>query len=279
MQGSWHFTSLFGQPDTRKREETWQILEAFGRCNTLPWLCIGDYNEILSNSEKLGGQLRPERQMDRFHEVVDLCEFRDLGYTGARYTKSRHFENGESVWARLDRALANEEWMTKFANAKVVHISTIKSDHCMFCLQWDRNTRSRMRTGKLFRFEAMWLHDPRCLEVVSEAWERGLSFLTSFLIQNYLQSCREALKHWNKVEFGHVGCRISALRTHLQRLEQHSDQHGEEIRSVRKELSSWLDTEKVTWQQRSRNVYLVAGDRNTQFFHVKASNRNQKKFD
>ena len=35
--------------------------------------------------------------MDRFREVVDVCHFRDLGYTGARYTWSRHFENGDSV--------------------------------------------------------------------------------------------------------------------------------------------------------------------------------------
>ena len=115
-QGSWRFTGFYGQPDTSKREETWQILEAFGRSNTLLWLCIGDYNDILSNSEKLGGQLRPERQMDRFREVVDVCHFRDLGYTGARCTWSRHFENGDSVWARLDRAMATEEWMRKFAN-------------------------------------------------------------------------------------------------------------------------------------------------------------------
>jgi len=47
--------------------------------------------------------------MDKFHEVVDLCQFRDLGYTGARYTLSKHFENRDSVWARLDHALANEE--------------------------------------------------------------------------------------------------------------------------------------------------------------------------
>ena len=134
VQGSWRFTGFYGQPDTSKREETWQILEAFGHSNVLPWLCIGDYNEILSNSEKLGGQLRPTRQMDRFREIVDLCQFRDLGYTGARYTWSRHFENGDSVWARLDRALANEEWMRKFANARVVHISTIESDHCMLYL-------------------------------------------------------------------------------------------------------------------------------------------------
>ena len=41
-------------------------------------------------------------------------------------------------------------------------------------------------------------------------------------------------------------------------------------------MGSWLGTEEVMWQQRSRNMYLLAGDRNTWFFHVKASNRNQK---
>lgn len=132
--------------------------------------------------------------MDRFHEIVDFCRFRDLGYLGPRYTWSRHFENGDSVWARLDRALANEEWMRKIANAKVVHISTIEFDHCMRCLQWGRDTRRKMRQGKLFCFEAMWLSDPRCPELVNEAWERGLSLSTGFPIQNCLQSCREALQ-------------------------------------------------------------------------------------
>ena len=90
-----------------------------------------------------------------------------------------------------------------------------------------------------------------------------------FSIQNCLQSYREALQHWNKVEFGHVGRHILALQSNLQWLEQQPDHHGEEIRSVRKELSSWLDTEEVMWQQRSRNMYLVASDRNTQFFMSK----------
>ena len=134
-----------------------------------------------------------------------------------------------------------------------------------------------MRIGKLFRFEAMWLCDPRCTKVVSEAWERGLSFSSGFLIHNCLQSCREALQRWNKVEFDHVGRRISALQANLQWLEQQLELHGEEYQSVRKELGSWLDIEEVMWQQRSRNMYLMVGDRNTRFFHVKAFNRNLKK--
>ena len=36
VQGCWRFTSFYGQPNTSKREETWQILEAFGRHNMLP---------------------------------------------------------------------------------------------------------------------------------------------------------------------------------------------------------------------------------------------------
>ena len=78
------------------------------------------------------------------------------------------------------------------------------------------------------------------------------------------------------MEFDHAGHHISALQVNLQRLEQQPELHDEEIQSVRKELGSWLDTEEVMWQQRSRNMYLMAGDRNTQFFHVKAFNRNKK---
>ena len=75
VQGSWRFIGFYGQLDNSKREETWQILEAFGHRNNSFWLYIGDYNKILSNSKKLGGQCRPERQMDRFRDIVDLCQF------------------------------------------------------------------------------------------------------------------------------------------------------------------------------------------------------------
>lgn len=47
------------------------------------------------------------------------------------------------------------------------------------------------------------------------------------------------------------------------------------IRQVRLALNSWLDKEEVMWKQRSQNRYLKEGDRNTSFFHTKASNRKQ----
>ena len=53
----WRMTGFYGHPVTSKREETWSILESLGHANQLLWLCIGDYNEIVSQFEKSGGRL------------------------------------------------------------------------------------------------------------------------------------------------------------------------------------------------------------------------------
>ena len=68
-----------GHPDTSKWEETWTLLESLRHSSNLPWLCVGDYNENISQSEKSGGSLRPTRQMDRFRTVIHYCGFVDLG--------------------------------------------------------------------------------------------------------------------------------------------------------------------------------------------------------
>lgn len=44
-------------PDSSKREECWMLLKSLGHGNSLPWLTIGDFNEIVGMSEKEGGSI------------------------------------------------------------------------------------------------------------------------------------------------------------------------------------------------------------------------------
>ena len=76
---SWRLTGIYGHPEKLKCIETWNLMCLLHQQVTLPWICIGDFNEILSTNEKQGGEQRSEWQMANFREVLDDCRLRDIG--------------------------------------------------------------------------------------------------------------------------------------------------------------------------------------------------------
>lgn len=51
----WRFTRFYGELDTQKRIESWNFLRTLQRKSQSPWLCAGDFNELVRVEEKLGG--------------------------------------------------------------------------------------------------------------------------------------------------------------------------------------------------------------------------------
>ena len=129
LSEAWRFTGFYGKPDTQKRKESWDLLCLLNRRFDLPWLYAEDFNEIVSGLEKLGGSSRSQVQMQLFREAIDECGFLDLGLSGSQFTWQKHFSNGHSIWERLDRCLANNDWLIKFAGSKVHHLHCSTSDH------------------------------------------------------------------------------------------------------------------------------------------------------
>ena len=152
----WRFTGFYGHPDTSKRDETWALLQSLGRSNHLPWLCVGDFNEITSQAEKVGGCLRPARQMDRFRSTIHLCNFIDLGYHGSPFTWSCNHPTEGRIYIHLDRALANNAWKLLFLGSTVHRIPMSSSDHSMLSIRMQQpSPYRRPRSRPLFHFEAM----------------------------------------------------------------------------------------------------------------------------
>jgi exonuclease III len=56
----WRFTGIYGEPKTKKRENTWKLMKTLKHQGDRPWLCIGDFNEILHSWEEEGGALKPQ---------------------------------------------------------------------------------------------------------------------------------------------------------------------------------------------------------------------------
>ena len=78
------------------------------------------------------------------------------------------------------------------------------SDYSMLTVHWPTLRPRKPRYSPPFRFEAMWLREPRCAVVVEEAWMEGLYKPEGSQITNCLDSCQSRLSAWNKIEFGHV---------------------------------------------------------------------------
>ena len=91
----------------------------------------------------------------------------------------------------------------------------------------------------------MWLQDPRCAEIVQDAWHRGLYKPDGVAIINYHSSCRDRLSIWNKTEFGQFGKQIERLNQKLQTLEQHPIRNESTIQEVRRALNRWLDAKNT----------------------------------
>lgn len=70
---NWRITGFYGRPEAAKNKGVWALLEQLASMDTLPWLCIGDFNEIMCAEEKKGGSLWPEYLMDDFLEALSIC--------------------------------------------------------------------------------------------------------------------------------------------------------------------------------------------------------------
>ena len=106
--------------------------------------------------------------MQLFRDVIDECNFMDLGYVGPKFTWSKHFKSGHSIWERLNRGLATSSWFLKFSGSQVFHLQANSSDHKPLLIVFaplDLPQRKRY-----FRFEEMWLSNPSYEETVQASW-------------------------------------------------------------------------------------------------------------
>ena len=106
------FTSVYGQFTRVEMECLWEEIGAIGRIWEEPWCIGGDFNIILSQSER-SRQGRITSAMRRFAQVVNELGLVDLQLQGGSFTWSGGLNNQSR--ARLDRFLVTPCWLDQFS--------------------------------------------------------------------------------------------------------------------------------------------------------------------
>ena len=95
--GWWRVMDFYGNLEMAKRPEAWVKLKQLSTTSTLPWIVIGDFNEITGMSKKEGGSARPRQQMTNFVNTINYCGLRDIGFVGPKYTWWYVRRDGEQI--------------------------------------------------------------------------------------------------------------------------------------------------------------------------------------
>ena len=101
---------------------------------SLPWMIVGNFNEILLREDKYGGQAVNTVRALRFQECLNNCGMIDLGFSGPRYTWSNHRPLTHLIQERMDRVFANADWNVLYPDASVKHLEIAHSDHNLVLL-------------------------------------------------------------------------------------------------------------------------------------------------
>ncbi|GAV57251.1 hypothetical protein CFOL_v3_00789 [Cephalotus follicularis] len=124
---------------------------------------------------------------------------------------------------------------------------------------------------KAIKFEAYWVKEARCEEIMKDTWEDGIYKLGSNNLVSKIRICRDNLSKWCRDSFGLLGWRVSEKKAFLSSFIVDGDVN--EIKKSKKELNDLLEMKEIMWRLRSRVARLKDGGKNTKFFHSKAFRR------
>ncbi|KAF7153351.1 hypothetical protein RHSIM_Rhsim01G0274800 [Rhododendron simsii] len=234
----WAGSFIYGSPNREGRDQAWEELTHIGRFESLPWLCIGDFNEVLSTSDKMGGSILSPRRLSSFHEMLTTCGLVDLGFKGPRFTWRNNRLGGDLIMERLYMAFANDKWRELYDQATVFVEAAIGSDHNLLIL----NTSFPLKkVRKPFRFKSFWTTEESCKLIICESWDAIYEGSGLAKVCKKLKGCKEKLK-----------------------------------KIIKSKLEDLWQKDAMYWHQRSRIKWLQMGDKNSRFFHLSTIHGRQR---
>ncbi|XP_062081094.1 uncharacterized protein LOC133785895 [Humulus lupulus] len=245
----WHLTGFYGEPNRLERQKSWDLIRSFGAISLVSWCILGDFNNVLSNDDKRGEILYPNWLLESFQQVIFYFELVDLDLKGCPFTWERG--NGTKNWieVRLGHAFVSLAWLSLFQEVQLSNPAYSSSDHCPILVEHTRRPFDHVTHS--FRFENAWLRGPLCGQIISSVWD-------AFADKNSNGKLKKRKETISKLK---NRCDADSIQRY---------------KAIENKFMETLYQKEIFWRQRSKQLWLKAGDLNSKYFHATASARKQQ---
>ncbi|XP_074347087.1 uncharacterized protein LOC141685909 [Apium graveolens] len=261
---------FYGYPERAKRRDSWSLIRRLSGLDSLPWLIMGDFNDLMYESDKQGNVPHPNYLLNGFRETITDRHLSEIDLCGGNFTWEKSRGSTNWVGEKLDRGFASSSWWTKFPLCNLRVIQTSHSDHDPINLVLLKVDISKQKFQ--FRFENMWLKESSFVAEVTEAWKN----IPAYHLLPKLIEVSSFMDKWGRKFFHKFREKVKEQKRIMDDLvDRLDDDSMQAYRTAKGNLNDLLYQEEAYWKQRAKMFWLTEGDENTMFFHSSASARKK----
>ncbi|KAH1202514.1 hypothetical protein GmHk_17G048965 [Glycine max] len=249
-------TAIYAQNQLEHRRVIWKDLEHLHSTIQGPWCVIGDFNNVASANDRIGGRMVTENEYIDLKEMMNVAGLSEMESIGDYFTWSNKHNVG-TIYSRINKVLGNVKWFQDRLDYHLKILPPSVSDHALLCVEG---------------YE----------EVVHNSWNRPIRGTPMHVLWQKLQRL--------KLELVQLGKSMTNARQELVKARRdldlaqnaitHNRMDGNLIDTVKKcteRVINWNEMEGNMLRQRAKVDWLRMGDENNAFFHsiIKAKHQNR----
>jgi len=268
---------IYGLHSIVNRRPLWSNIVEFSLQSSLPWLLLGDFNNVLHAAERVNGVDVSTYEVRDFQDCCMSAGLSDLQSMGCYFTWSNN-----SVWSKLDRVLVNSQWWDAgFSGLAHFLPPGCLSDHSASIVSIFDQAVGRRRPFKFFN---MWAEHEDFTSIVASAWNVNIEGYRQFSLCKKLSFLKGELKKLNLLHFSHISARaeraskvLKEAQLQLSLFPDNSTLRGE-IPNLQKNARRLANAEHLFLSQKAKCSFLKDSDRCTKFFHSMVKRRAKRNF-
>lgn len=143
---------VYGPVVWQEKEVFWLELSSLDQDVHMPWVCMGDFNDLVRQDEKHGGQVLSSSSSQGLKHFLQIMDFVDLGYVGKKCTwcnKRPGFAILGSVWIEVLQISLGGWPIQMLLFGIMISLPLITCRWYFFSMGWN-NTQLKLPNSKTF---------------------------------------------------------------------------------------------------------------------------------